>query len=286
MGCNRFRAAVFALQGGSMKRNVKTLGILALLALAAMVAPAADKDGDTPAFADGWRLSGILKQGDKLQASMEHPSHTPRFVVEGGELVPGARVEKIDATARAVTVRKGNLIAIIRSGSSPAVVRSSPMAAQTSPQSSASPSAPQPPQPEQPQSPQFPQVTATAGQDASGRWGIRLSDGQFFSAQDYAARYGGAEQAIAHLNSRLTSDLPPERKVLAQQMLAALQSSQSAQSPPAGGSASASGNAAAVSTTLFVSPATGQRGASSAASEPAGFQDPGRVYRRGPQLRR
>ncbi|MCX6909408.1 MAG: hypothetical protein NTY01_15385 [Verrucomicrobia bacterium] len=260
---------------------MKTLGVLALLALAAMVAPAADKDGDTPGFADGWRLSGILKQGDKLQASMEHSSHTPRFVVEGGELVPGARVEKIDATARAVTVRKGNLIAIIRSGSSPAVVRSSPMAAQTSPQSSASPSAPPP---EQPQPPQFPQVTAKAGQDEGGRWGIRLSDGQFFSAQDYATRYGGAEQAIAHLNNRLASDLPPERKILAQQMLTALQNSQSAQSPAGGGSAS--GNAAVVSTTVSVSPATGQRGAAPAPEEPAGFQDPGRVFRRGPQLRR
>lgn len=260
-----------------MKLNVKTLGFLAFLALAAAGAPVADKEGDSPAFADGWRLSGILKQGDKLQASMEHTSHTPRFVVEGGELVPGARVEKIDATARAVTVRKGNLIAIIRSGSSPAVVKSSPVAAQPPPPSSGTQSPSE--QPQQPQSPQFPQVTAAAGQDEGGRWGIRLSDGRFFSAQDYAARYGSSEQAIAHLNERLASDLPPERKAFAQQMLTALQNSQPAPSP-------AAGNAAAGSTAVSISPATGQPGASSATSELAGFQDPGRVFRRGPQLRR
>lgn len=282
-----------------MELNMKTMGVLMLLALATFDAPAADslpqpaasKESDSPAFADGWRLSGILKQGGKLQAGMEHPSHARQFVVEGGELIPGVRIEKIDATARNVIVRKGNLIAIIRSGSAPVVVKSSPLVAQTSSQ----PSAPQPPQPQQPEQP--PRPTATAGQDASGRWGIQLSSGQFFSAQDYAARYGGAEQAIARLNSRLASDLPPDRKAFAQQMLTALQNTQTSQSqmPAGGGTTLSSDNATVSPGTVSVSPALPgaamspameQRGTASMSAEPAGFQDPIRVYRRGPQLSR
>jgi hypothetical protein len=268
-----------------MKRNLKTLGVLALVALAAAGATAADKEGDTPGFADGWRLSGILKQGGKLQASMEHTSRTPRFVAEGGELIPGARVEKIDAATRTVTVRKGNLIAIIRTGSSPVIVKSSPVAAQTAPEQTARTSAPQGAQPEPPSSPQFPQLTAKAGQDANGRWGIQLSDGQFFSAQDYAARYGGVEQAVARLQSRLASDLPPERKAFAQQMLTALQNSQ-ANPSISGTTALPTGNIPAAITPAPVAPATGQRSDATEPAEPAGFQEPGRVFRRGPRLGR
>ncbi|MCX6899829.1 MAG: hypothetical protein NT105_14160 [Verrucomicrobia bacterium] len=256
---------------------MKTLCGLVLLALAT-VGAAVEKEIETPAFADGWRVSGILKQGGKLQASMEHSAHMARFVVEGGELLPGARVETIDATARAVTVRKGNLVATIRPGSAPVMVKSRPVVAQTSPQSPSQPTTPQTPQP---------QMTAKAGQDASGRWGIQLSDGRFLSAQDYAARYGGTEQAIARLNSRLTGDVSPERKAFAQQMLTALQNAPPGQSQPiaAGGAVSPSGTAADVSISASVSPATVQQGAATP-EEPVGFQDPSRVFRRGPQFRR
>ena len=266
-----------------MDLNMKTLGVLALVALAAVNAsvadnpssPPASKDADSPGFADGWRLSGILKQGDKLQASVEHAAHAPRFVIEGGEFTTGVSVEKIDATSRSVIVRKGNMIAIIRSGSAPVVVKSSPVAAQTTPQ----PAAQQPQQPKRP--------TAKAGQDANGNWGIQLSDGRFLSAQDYAARYGGTDQAVARLNSRLASDLPPERKAFAQQMLNALQNAQTSQPQASYGNAMSSGNAAAYSGGVparVAAPVMEQPVA--AAQQQAGFSDPSRVYRRGPMLSR
>ncbi|MBI5684031.1 MAG: hypothetical protein HZC54_03025 [Verrucomicrobia bacterium] len=268
-----------------MKRNVNTLGAVMFAALAVMVASAADKDADTPAFADGWRLSGILKQGGRLQASMEHPAHTPRYVAVGGELVPGARVEKIDAAARSVTVRRGNLIATIRSGSSPVVVKSSPLAAPTPHQPFAQPFEPPVPQPEQPEQPQ---VAAKAGQDASGRWGIHLSDGQFLSAQDYAARHGGAAQAIERLNSRLADDMSPERKAFAQQMLNALQNEQPAPVQPAtaAGAVPSPASPAVASAPAPVPQTAGPQDAEAAAETAPRLQTPPPAYQRGRRLSR
>ena len=281
-----------------MELNMKTFGVLMLLALTAVGAMAADSppppappaESEAPGFADGWRLSGILKQGGKLQASVEHASRTPRFVVEGGELVVGVRVEKIDPVTRSITVRKGNLIAIIHSGSSPVVVKSSPMVAQGAPQ----PSGPQPaaPDPQQPQRP-----TPTAAQDANGRWGIQLSDGRFISTEDYAARFGGVDQAVARLNSRLASDLPPERKAFAQQMLTALQNAQLNQPQASyGGSAATSsantpvysaGGAVSTAPAATVAPQVMESSEAGMTPEDLGsFQTPVRVYRRGPQLNR
>ena len=285
-----------------MVLNMKTRGVLMLLALTtvgAMAAgnpppltpsPAASAEPEPPGFADGWRLSGILKQGGKLQASLEHATRTPRFVIEGSELVAGVRVEKIDPTARSVTVRRGNLIAIIRSGSSPVIVKSSPLSA---PQASASEAQPQ-------TAAQRP--TATAGQDANGHWGIQLSDGRFFSAEDYAARYGGVDQAMARLNSRLAGDLPPDRKAFAQQMLAALQNAQSSQPQTSSGSApvpsagspvySAGGavpmaSPAAVTPAATVAPAEMEPvEAETMPAELGNLQAPVRVYRPGPQFSR
>ena len=276
-----------------MKLSMKAFGVLMLLALTAVGAMAADSppppappaESEAPGFADGWRLSGILKQGGKLQASVEHASRTPRFVVEGGELVGGVRVEKIDPVTRSITVRKGNLIAIIHFGSSPVVVKSSPVVAQAAPQ----PSAPEPQQPQRP--------TPTAAQDANGRWGIQLSDGRFISTEDYAARFGGVDQAVARLNSRLASDLPPERKAFAQQMLTALQNAQlnqpqasyggSAATPSANTPAYSAGGAVSTVPPAAVTPQVMESSEAGMTPEDLGsFQTPVRVYRRGPQLNR
>ena len=285
-----------------MTLNMKTCSVLMLLALTtvgAMAAnttpplpapppspssPNATPDSEPPGFADGWRLSGILKQGGRLQASLEHASRKPRFVVEGGELTAGVRVEKIDPASRSVTVRKGNLIAIIRTGSSPVIVKSSPVAMPATP-----PSAPESQAPTSPQRP-----TATAGQDASGRWGIQLSDGRFFTAEDYAARYGGVDQALARLNSRLASDLPPERKAFAQQMLTALQNAQvSSSQAPSGNTVAASGETSVGTTAVGAAPAATMAPQRMEPVEaeglPAELRDlptPTRSYRSGPQFQR
>jgi hypothetical protein len=274
-------------------KPVGVLLLVTLLSVGVMAAdnpppPAAAPESETPGFADGWRLSGILKQGGRLQASLEHTTRTPRFVVEGSELVAGVRVEKIDSVTRTVTVRRGNLIAIIHCGSSPVVVKSSPVIAQTAP----------PPAVQESQSQTLQRLAPTAGQDAAGRWGIQLSDGRFFSAEDYAARFGGVEQAMDRLNNRLASDLPPERKVFAQQMLTALQNAQQnqPQSSSNGGTTAATAGNTTVYSAASAAPTAPVPSAAPAVADPVevepspmdvgNLQPPARVYRPGPQLNR
>lgn len=71
-----------------------------------------------------------------------------------------------------------------------------------------------------------------AGQDPGGRWGVQYSDGRFFTAQDYAASYGGLEQAMSDVKSRLATPLTPEQTAYVQQMLIALQKVQANRPTP------------------------------------------------------
>jgi hypothetical protein len=196
---------------------------------------AASKDKEPPApsapaqpdFAAGWRVTGIMKQGGKSQASLENPGRNPRFVLEGDQLAPGVVVEKIDPASRTVTLRRDEERAVIRTGPAPAQAKT---AAKSAP--AQQPQRPNPPGP--PGSFQPPQ--AMAGQDPQGRWGIRFGNGGFYGAQDYANRFGGVDQAIAHVNQRLSEDSDPYRKGFHMQMLTALQNMRaSGQATTAGG---------------------------------------------------
>ncbi|MBI5394064.1 MAG: hypothetical protein HZA91_02080 [Verrucomicrobia bacterium] len=195
---------------------------------------------EQPDFVAGWRVSGVVKQGGKLQASLEHSGRAARFVNEGDELMPGIVVEKIDPANRSVTVRRDKQTAVIRPGSAPLPAKPNTALAQNPQQ-----------QPGQPRpggpgfggpwggGPPWSGGAGTATQDEQGRWGIRFANGGFFSAQDYANRFGGGDQALAHINQRMSEQIDPNRRAFYQQMLTALQGSR-------GGAATGASPAAAV----------------------------------------
>ena len=183
---------------------------------AATVALAAENKAATPAtpeapeFAMGWRVTGVVRQGDHVEASLEHTNRRARFVREGEEISPGVVVEKIDAIARTVTLRQGQDLAVIHPGPSPLAAITKGNAKRGS-----QPAAPQP-------SPWAGGAPPAAGQDSEGRWGIRFSNGGFYSAQDYANRFGGVEQAVEHARQRLANETDPHRRAFHEQMLSAL----------------------------------------------------------------
>ncbi|MBM3892019.1 MAG: hypothetical protein FJ388_23130 [Verrucomicrobia bacterium] len=76
-----------------------------------------------PAWADGWRVSGVIRQGSKTEASNEHRIGWKRFVREGHEWSPGVVVEQIDAEQRTVTLRRGEQTAVLRAGPAPDVAK-------------------------------------------------------------------------------------------------------------------------------------------------------------------
>ena len=141
-------------------------------------------------------------------------------MTEGRELTPGVVVEKIDGTNRSVTVRCGSQTAVIRSGSAPVAAIANPNVNQPTITGN---------QPSKPW--KMSQGQPVAGQDEQGRWGIRLGNGQFFTAQDYVARYGSVEKAVAHINQRMAETTDPTRRAFSEQMLTALQNMQPSDAP-------------------------------------------------------
>jgi hypothetical protein len=75
--------------------------------------------GETSHFADGWRVSGVFRQGTKTEASVEHRVGWKRFVREGDEWSLGVVVEQIDTKQRTVTLRRGEQTAVLRAGPGP-----------------------------------------------------------------------------------------------------------------------------------------------------------------------
>ena len=218
------------------------LAAIAILAVAVCSGRAADSDkpknsptpasasAEQPDFIAGWRVSGVVKQGERVQASLEKTGRAARYVSEGDELTTGVVVEKIDPANRTVTVRHDKQTAVIRPGSAPVPVKPNTALAQAQPTSG------QQSRPAGPWGggPPWSGGAGTAGQDPQGRWGIRFGNGGFFSAQDYATRFGGTEQAVAHINQRMSEQIDPNRRAFYQQMLTALQNSSGAAAPAAG----------------------------------------------------
>lgn len=190
--------------------------LLLALVLAIGTAPAADP----PDFVAGWRVSGVVAQGGKLQASMENAGRFARYVREGDELMPGVIVEKIDKATRSVTVRRDKEVAVIRPGSAPVPATVNTALAQAQRQS----------QPRPGGSP-WGGGPATAGQDEKGRWGVKFGSGGFFSAEDYAKRFGGVQQAIEHSKRHLAEETDPNRRAFHEQMLSAMQNGGNAPQP-------------------------------------------------------
>jgi hypothetical protein len=184
------------------------VSILLALVLVIGTAPAADP----PDFIAGWRVSGVVSQGGKLQACLENSGRFARYVREGDELMPGVIVEKIDKPNRSVTVRRDQQVAVIRPGSAPVPATVNTALAQAQQQAQQKPGG----------SP-WGGGPATAGQDEKGRWGVKFGNGGFFSAQDYAQRFGGVQQAIEHSKKHLAEDTDPNRRAFHEQMLSAMQ---------------------------------------------------------------
>lgn len=190
----------------------------------------AAKTTDPPDFIAGWRVSGVIKQGGKLQASLENSGRAARFVREGDELTPGVVVEKIEPGVRSVHVRRDKQTAVIRPGPAPAPAKTTGAPGQSHQQDPQQP--PQPARPPWGGGPPWMNGAGNATQDEQGRWGIRFGNGGFFSAQDYANRFGGADQAVAHINQRMSEPIDPQRRAFYQQMLTALQNSGSSGGVP------------------------------------------------------
>lgn len=177
---------------------------------------------DQPDFAAGWRVTGVFRQGGKLQACLENAGYPARFVKEGDELVPGVLVEKIDRDKRSVTVRHEEQTAVIRTGSAPVPAVKNTALAQAPQRQSGPPRKGGPPWASGP---------SEAAQDDKGRWGVRNANGDFFSTQDYVKRFGGYEKAIEHSNQHLSEDTDPNRRMFHEQMLAALENERDAFMP-------------------------------------------------------
>jgi len=163
-------------------------------------------------FIAGWRVSGVVSQGGKLQACLENSGRFACYVREGDELMPGVIVEKIDKATRSVTVRRDKLVAVIRPGSAPVPATVNTALAQAQQQAQQKPGG----------SP-WGGGPASAGQDEKGRWGVKFGSGGFFSAEDYAKRFGGAQQAIEHSKKHLAEETDPNRRAFHEQMLNAMQ---------------------------------------------------------------
>lgn len=79
--------------------------------------------GEVPDFAAGWRVSGVIRQGSKTEASVEHRIGWKRFVREGNEWSAGVVVERVDGEQRTVTLRRGDQTTMLRAGPGPDVAR-------------------------------------------------------------------------------------------------------------------------------------------------------------------
>ncbi|MFA6564176.1 MAG: hypothetical protein WCV00_19895 [Verrucomicrobiia bacterium] len=76
-----------------------------------------------PDWAAGWRVTGVIRQGSKTEASVEHRIGWKRFVCEGNEWSPGVVVEQIDAEQRTVTLRRGEQTTLLRAGAAPGIAK-------------------------------------------------------------------------------------------------------------------------------------------------------------------
>ena len=204
------------LIGGVPLVSMKTQIVLVLLAFTTILcgnsAAQSTPTSDKPAFAAGWRVTGVLRQGGKVQASLENATRRfAKFVSEGDELMDEIVVEKIDRQNRCVTLRRGTETVVIRAGSAPIPAVASAAPAKTQ----AKPDQPRRVRP-------WEGGPSKAEKDPSGQWGVRGGNGEFFSAQDYVNRFGGIEKAFEHSKKHLSEDTDANRISFHQQMLGAL----------------------------------------------------------------
>lgn len=166
-----------------------------------------------PEFAAEWRVTGIVRQGGRAEASMEKTGVRPRFVREGDPLPGGITVVHVDYDSRCVTLSKGNQTAVIQ----PESVMTAPMpppklisAAQQANKDGKPGLWPNPPQ------------KPTAMRDGNGRWHVVLPNGHAEDMHAFAEQHGGVKGATDYLKDHLQTPHRPEREEYHLQQMEAL----------------------------------------------------------------
>jgi len=92
------------------RRFIITLGV----ALSASLLWAQDKkpNKDEPAWAAEWRVTGIIRQGQRVEVNMERSGLRPRFVREGDRLPGDVYVLWVNYTERSVTITNGKELVV------------------------------------------------------------------------------------------------------------------------------------------------------------------------------
>ena len=193
---------------------MKKLILLLCAAAPAIMAQDPKTSGTVPAFASDWRVTGVIRQGNRAQASMERTGVRSRFVHEGDRLPGEITVVQVDYGNRSVTLAKGNETAVIQVENVMAPALPPPKAVgmhqQTDNKVNQQGSWPNPPQ------------KTTAMRDGNGRWHVVFPNGHSTDMQSYAERFGGIKGAIDHVKEHLKNESNTERAEFHKQQLEAL----------------------------------------------------------------
>ncbi len=195
--------------------------VLAISAVAPALMAQDPSAGNAPSFAAEWRVTGIIRQGNHAEASMEKAGMRARFVREGDQLPGDVTVVLVDYQNRRVTLAKGVETAILQPASTMAPPPPPPKGYGIPQLLSANQGGQTGPWPNPPPKP-------TAMRDRTGRWHIVLPNGHSEDMHAYAQKYGGVRGATEYLINHLKSPHSPEREDYHKQQLEALQQMQAA----------------------------------------------------------
>ena len=199
--------------------------VILLLCVVVPVAVALDTktNHDVPAFAAEWRVTGIIRQGEHAQASMERTGVRSRFVKDGDHLPGDITVVGVNYEERSVTITNGKETAVLHAGHAMAPALPPPksitMVQQEQLQAANKSQAPQ----------SNASKKATMTRDANGNWIMQYGDGRSMDMQTYAQRYGGLDGAMTHVQERMQSETDPERLAMRKQQLKALKAMRKAE---------------------------------------------------------
>jgi len=199
----------------------RTNKLMMLLCAAAPAILAQDPAATTsvPAFAAEWRVTGVIRQGNRSQASLERTGLRARFVREGDHLPGDITVTQVDYANRSVTLAKGNETAVIQAESIMAAPLPPPKAAGTQPRANKGG--------QQGSWPNPPQKT-TAMRDGNGRWHVVFPTGRAVDMHAFAEQHGGIKGSVDYLKEHLQQQHSPEGQEFHAQQFEALKQMQAA----------------------------------------------------------
>jgi hypothetical protein len=187
-----------------------------LLLLLCVMAPALPAE-EPASWAAEWRVTGIMRQGGRAQASIERPGVMARFVKEGDTLLGSIAVLEINYPRRSVTLTDGKDVAVLRVSSAMAPPPQPVVVTQQQNPDKNKGSWPNPPE------------KTTAMQDGNGRWHVVFPNGHAMDMQSYVDRHGGIKGTVDHVKDHLKrGNDNPERQEFHKQQLRALKEMQKA----------------------------------------------------------